>query len=348
MYRFKKFKCICFLTFIFLLLILYRNNSVTRKVQLEGVSNNYNDYMKRQFGDIYTALLISHGNASFQFRNVSSKSVEAVSALGLLTQSKPRTVHDFLSHDQMYISDNKERCSMHSQVFVIIVIFSAPGNSGNREKIRRKLNRQIEIYMKINFIFLMGEYPYNVSGSDTQLDIEDESMKHGDIVQGKFEDTYRNLTLKSATMLGWIRNHCYNSTFVLKMDDDLVFDVHRIYEMFQRIGRITHGFIMGNRANVKAPIRDPNSKYYMTVMDYMLLKYPDYCKGPAYVLTTNTIERLWRSTYHMEFFQLEDVYLTGLLRKKAGIPIQNPLGENLFCGRDIFNDTSTSCGLAHH
>lgn len=68
----------------------------------------------------------------------------------------------------------------------------------------------------LQVIFLLGR-----ANSTFQPLIEREADEFGDILQGTFIDSYRNLTYKHAMGLRWVTTACPSADFILKTDDDV-------------------------------------------------------------------------------------------------------------------------------
>ena len=64
--------------------------------------------------------------------------------------------------------------------------------------------------------------------------IETESREYGDIVQGGFTDTYRNLSYKNILGKLWSSLFCDQAQFVLKTDDDMFVDLYQIYKITRK------------------------------------------------------------------------------------------------------------------
>ena len=276
-----------------------------------------------------------------------SGSYQALSADGNLNQSRIVTVHHFLSHDHMYLIENKDRCSSHKELQFIIVIFSVPDNFTQRDSLRQKLLSQITLGMDVTFVFLLGQPKDLGSNYTAPMTHKEENDITRDIVQGNFVDSYKNLTLKSATMIHWVKNFCKNSKFVLKMDSDIKFDLPSLVKVLKPYGTPNKQYTLCNPARWGVPIRDQHSKYFVNQTTYIYKKYPCFCSGPAYFLTTNAVEDIWWATYFLEFFSLEDVYLTGLARSMLHMAIRSPRSvQKLFCSpRDLKNNIT--CSLLH-
>jgi len=68
------------------------------------------------------------------------------------------------------------------------------------------------------------------------------------------------------------------------------------------------------------PHKDKSSKWYVkdeeyNVKLYKLEKYPTFCLGPSYTMTSDLIKKLYKISFYVKLFWLEDVY-TGLLASK--------------------------------
>ena len=61
-----------------------------------------------------------------------------------------------------------------------------------------------------------------------QRRLEEESSKYGDLVQGDFLDTYRNLSYKAIMGSLWVAEFCGQAEFVVKIDDDCFLDLYEV------------------------------------------------------------------------------------------------------------------------
>ena len=74
----------------------------------------------------------------------------------------------------------------------------------------------------IGYAFVVGQTSHSI----VQTMIEEESKNNGDILQVEMDDTYRNLTRKSVSILNWVNSNCAHADFVMKVDDDVYVNVH--------------------------------------------------------------------------------------------------------------------------
>ena len=99
----------------------------------------------------------------------------------------------------------------------VTVVSSAPDNFYNREQIRKTWGQGNNVY------FLLG-----ATGPRLQPLIADEARQHGDIIQGTFVDSYRNLTFKQVMGLLWAGSHCPGVKYILKTDDDVFVNTQQL------------------------------------------------------------------------------------------------------------------------
>ena len=206
--------------------------------------------------------------------------------------------------NEPYVCDNNP--------YVIIFVHSAPQNTVQRTAIRGSWGSvATHPDQHTQVIFLLGMTINDVTSRMIQTEHED----NHDILQFNIEDVYKNLSLKSLAMLQWVERFCSDVTYVVKVDDDtflntplLISDLHSV---------VHTNFLMGDIIAGARPIRDLKSKYYTTIGQYRASMYPTYLSGAAYVISGDVIPALTQAAKTTELFWLEDVYVTGLLARRA-------------------------------
>ncbi|XP_053201843.1 beta-1,3-galactosyltransferase 5-like [Panonychus citri] len=99
-------------------------------------------------------------------------------------------------------------------IFLLIFIHSAPNNFEKRKIIRDTWASSQNIsFSQIRRVFLLGL----VDDIELQRSINQENKIHGDIIQGNFVDTYRNLTYKHVMGLKWITYYCRSAKFIIRI-----------------------------------------------------------------------------------------------------------------------------------
>jgi len=171
---------------------------------------------------------------------------------------------------------------------LITMVTSAPFNQRARQAIRDTWGGEVEVRgLRVITLFVVGVV---VDPGLAKLLIE-EARERGDLVQGRFEDTYSNLTLKTLSMLGWARRFCPQAHFLAKVDDDVWFNPSALLHFLNRSrSPYDPGDLYLGRVHLRvAPDRDPDSRHYLPAGAYPPAVFPDYCSGTAYVLSRSAL-----------------------------------------------------------
>ncbi|XP_052281082.1 uncharacterized protein LOC127878596, partial [Dreissena polymorpha] len=141
-------------------------------------------------------------------------------------------------------------------------------------------------------------------------------------IQANFTDTYRNLTYKAISGLRWAQENCPNTTYVLKTDDDIVVDIHRVVRLMKayienKWGKknILAGYIWPHM-NVD---RNKSSKWYVSPEEFPKPFYLKYCSGSSYLMSTDVVAKFYTNSLTVPFFWIDDYYVTGMLASAAGV-----------------------------
>ncbi|CAH1786097.1 unnamed protein product [Owenia fusiformis] len=235
--------------------------------------------------------------------------------LKIHTQNLPHQVTN--QHDDEFLINEHMVCDMKTDLLVIIK--TAPSHLKHREIIRKTWGIITRMNgFSLRHIFLLGD-----AGSKSVNDaIQNESRIYRDIIQGDYKDAYRNLTLKVLQGLKWATDFCKNVTYILNTDDDVFVNIPSLLILIKKLqsnGEQQNGLFCSVWVNTR-PIRNPNSKWYVTKTQFEPNKYPDYCSGMAVLYTKNAAFAIYRASLTVPFFWVDDVYITGVLAAKAGIP----------------------------
>lgn len=106
-----------------------------------------------------------------------------------------------LNHDDENLFDihlkyslNTRSCSNNSNILAVILVTSYFGNVETRSAMRRSFSSDQLEPMGFRRVFLLGQAEKDKYTS--QEAVESEAKRFGDIVQGNFQEAYRNLTYK--------------------------------------------------------------------------------------------------------------------------------------------------------
>ncbi|XP_064085525.1 beta-1,3-galactosyltransferase 5-like isoform X4 [Macrobrachium nipponense] len=164
-------------------------------------------------------------------------------------------------------------------------------------------------------IFVLGA----TTNETLQRAVEEEITMHQDIIQYNFIDSYRNLTYKTIAWMTWVKYNCLDVPWIAKIDDDNVvnpFALNRyLVDRFRE--NPSPDAIHGRLRVTNKAMR--NGKWVVTKEEYPPDRYPPFVLGPAYIVGRNAIDKLLEYTPYTPFLWLEDVYMTGLVAKAAGV-----------------------------
>ncbi|XP_073973117.1 beta-1,3-galactosyltransferase 5 isoform X2 [Rhodnius prolixus] len=194
-------------------------------------------------------------------------------------------------------------CNNSTASLLITLVHSAPAHVENRKRIRSTWGQPLDL------VFLVGE---TNSTKEKEL-LEAEMKEFGDIVQGTFQDTYRNLTYKHTMGLKWVAYHCPGARYILKTDDDIFVNTPYLLEIIKNDlsplgGRrlLLCNVMKGVRAK-----RTYRSKWRVSPVEYPERWYPDYCAGWVILYTPDVAFTLYRAAQQTPYFWIDDVHITG-------------------------------------
>lgn len=217
-------------------------------------------------------------------------------------------------HPYKFILNQPDICQGGREL--IIVCITAVQNFQERQAVRETWGSYA--YTPANnasLIFLLGL----TNSSLLQKKLVKENQRHKDIVQEDFVDSYRNLSLKSVALLKWVTVYCNASRFVLKADDDMYINIPNLVTAMKIEALKQDSFIMGHMFEGVKPVQDKKSKWYTPLEHFSETLYPMYTSGTAYCMTTTAALQLYRASVYVPVFWLEDVYVTGLVARKAAV-----------------------------
>ncbi|XP_046830087.1 beta-1,3-galactosyltransferase 5-like [Vespa crabro] len=207
-----------------------------------------------------------------------------------------------------------EKCpDFGKEMDLVIIIMSAPTHVEARTAIRQTWGHFGQ-RRDISILFMLGA----TLDSKVEKVLEREQRIYGDIIRGKFLDSYSNLTLKTISILEWVDSYCSKVKFILKTDDDMFINVPRLLAFINKHAK-DRSVIFGRLARKWKPIRNKKSKYYVSQMQFKQPVFPDFTTGPAYLLSSDIVRKLYDAALDQTYLKLEDVFMTGIVAHKLGI-----------------------------
>ncbi|CAG5128679.1 unnamed protein product [Candidula unifasciata] len=229
-------------------------------------------------------------------------------------------------HDFKYLIQPKVTCA-NEDVILVMCVPIAYNNYEGRSVIRKTWGSYAyNMSNKARLVFFIGNIPpeSGKSAAFTQRNISAESLQYGDILQEDYVDSYRNLSLKSVSILKWVHLFCSFTKFVLKVDDDIYINIPFLVNVLHEYSShksSPKSYVIGSLQVNAHPKRDSNSKWYTPTSMFPGNTYPNYAIGPAYAMTGIAASLLYEASLRVPTFWLEDIYITGLCAKTASVKL---------------------------
>ena len=225
---------------------------------------------------------------------------------------RPRSCNGCMEHTFTILLQPKA-CDPETTLDIVFVVISAPPNTERRNAIRQSWGKPKKGVARVRLVFLFGttnNYRYGEQ-------LKRESEEYGDILQEDFRDAY--LTYKTMMAFRWVKHNCQNVKYVFKTEDDMWVNVAAFLAKVRTIDM--HNHIGGMCLLDAAPIRDRRSKWYASVNQYPQSKYPGFCTGTAYFMTSDTAVKIYDVSPNVPFFHLEDIYVS-LCAERLGVKLK--------------------------
>ncbi|XP_041069310.1 beta-1,3-galactosyltransferase 9 [Carcharodon carcharias] len=215
---------------------------------------------------------------------------------------------------KFYRVSNPSFCA-GSDLFLVNFVISKPAHLVNREAIRRSWGSVREVRgLAVRTLFALG----TPESSKEQELIDWESRSYQDVVQGRFVDTYLNLTFKTIMVMRWFTTYCHTARYLLKVDDDVFLNHDNLVELLLGLGDGLTDLYLGRvHRNVRA-IRNVSSLYYVSEEVYPADTYPNYCSGTSYVLSGDMAHKVYVAALSVPLLSIEDVFV-GICAKRMGV-----------------------------
>ncbi|XP_017785507.1 PREDICTED: beta-1,3-galactosyltransferase 5-like isoform X2 [Nicrophorus vespilloides] len=261
-----------------------------------------------------TMAVTTHNASLLTGKNATTVSEAAPAGVQQPHQDLTRGVPAEFIYEAGHVGFNSDICpDLGKNLQLLIAITSAPSHQSSRMAIRQTWGHYGS-RRDVAITFMLG-----TTSNQTLIDqIKEEEFLYGDIITGKFIDTYDNLTLKTISMLEWVDNYCPKASFVLKTDDDMFINVSRLLAFIGK-HKPEQRNIYGRLAKKWKPIRNKKSKYYISPQQYKPAVFPDFTTGPAYLLPARLAKELYTAALNHTYFKLEDVFVTGIVANSLKI-----------------------------
>ncbi|CAD5208652.1 unnamed protein product [Bursaphelenchus xylophilus] len=188
--------------------------------------------------------------------------------------------------------------------------------------------------------YVVARFP---AENDYQQNLIKEVKEFDDIIMMNIDDDYRRNYIKWHTMHAWHMRHCPRVKNFIKIDDDVIIYLKRLFQWVDRdFGGIVEGkdkYFVCDLINKGKVFRDlgKHKKVFVTYEQFPQRYYPSYCNGPVVITTNETISEIMKIQETVNYITVDDVLYTGIVRDKAGISLlkfDGINGRNAGCSAD--------------
>lgn len=196
----------------------------------------------------------------------------------------------------------------------VIIVTSYVGHDDVRAAHRKGISQEELKALGLVRVFLLASIPPSEKFI-TQSSVASEHRRYGDLLQGNFIENYRNLTYKHVMGLRWAAHSCSQAKFIIKLDDDSIYDVYRVVEYLRNHQEDLQDrpFLAGYIFKHQQPIRIEADKHFVTLEEFSDNEYPQYLSGWLYMTNPLTVRMLLKEIPQKPFFWIDDTYVTGIL-----------------------------------
>ena len=197
-------------------------------------------------------------------------------------------------------------CRNQTTLLLVALVISSCTNKQRRDAIRATWGRSNKF---VQVVFVIGTCP-----NDTL--ILQESQTNNDIIQYGISDSYDFIVRKTMGGLQWSTQFCASAKYVMKTDDDMFFHIQKLVDViggFKQTSRVVTG-----RCG-RGSIVYRKGKWKLTPEQYPFPRLPMYCIGAAYVISNDAVRMIVDTARYVPMVPIEDVYVTGILTRIAGL-----------------------------
>ncbi|XP_028983094.1 N-acetyllactosaminide beta-1,3-N-acetylglucosaminyltransferase 2 [Betta splendens] len=246
--------------------------------------------------------------------------------------SLPDRFKDFLlyMHCRSYpiVVDQPDICK--TPPFLLLAVKSQVSHFDRRQAIRQSWGRAgVLANRTVVTIFLLGQATAWDHHPDLSHSLHEESLRHRDIIQWDYRDSFFNLTVKEVLFLEWIHTRCPGARFIFKGDDDVFVNTYRILDFLKGLSAPkARDLFVGDVITEAGPHRDKKVKYFIPESLYVG-KYPPYAGGGGYLYSGDVAALLHRVSQNVVLYPIDDVY-TGMCLRKGGLGPEKNKGFRTF------------------
>uniref|UniRef100_H2Y8Z0 Hexosyltransferase n=1 Tax=Ciona savignyi TaxID=51511 RepID=H2Y8Z0_CIOSA len=218
--------------------------------------------------------------------------------------------------------DNCIKSKNTSWRMVIFVKSSAP-NFFRRELLRRTWASLSYVNGgRFDTVFVVA----NTDVPRLKLLVQEEHSRYGDILHIDASDAYKDVVIKTLVGMKWASSNLDDDVFYASADDDFIIkmdlfakNINDNLKQMSKEGWPEFPIICGfKRGANEGPVR--KGKWFVSKEIYRWTSYPPYCHGGLYATSVRLVKQLYNESLLVPSISLDDVWITGLLRRRLGMP----------------------------
>ncbi|EHB01840.1 Putative UDP-GlcNAc:betaGal beta-1,3-N-acetylglucosaminyltransferase ENSP00000381720 [Heterocephalus glaber] len=226
---------------------------------------------------------------------------------------------------EYYVLSQSEVCK-EKNIVLLSLIFSSPENGTRRDLIRKTWGNVTSVQGHLILTLFALGMPALVT---TQKEIDKESHKNNDIIEGIFLDSPENQTLKIIAMTQWAVTFCPNALFILKVDEEMFVNLPTLVDYLLNLKGHLEDIYVGRVIHQDTPNRDPHSQEFVSLSEYPETYYPDYCSGEAFIMSQEVAQMMYVVFKEVSIMVPADVFV-GICAKTIGL---KPIHSSRFSGK---------------
>ncbi|XP_039550587.1 beta-1,3-galactosyltransferase 1-like isoform X1 [Pimephales promelas] len=227
-----------------------------------------------------------------------------------------------------FIIDQPDICEQQKP-YVVTIVPVRPGDFDARNGIRKTWGAQKVFGDKVVLVlFIIGLHSGD-GGEVLQEQLRNESQQYKDLLQSNFQDSYRNLTIKTMMMMEWLSKKCQQASYAVKVDADVLLNMNNLIKMLESLNAVQQNYMTGLVWHDSPVLRDPFNRFFLPYDVYSRDIYPPYPLGMIYIISLDLPQKILQKSKEIKPIYIEDAYL-GLCMESLGIVPTNPPNMELF------------------
>lgn len=208
--------------------------------------------------------------------------------------------------------------------FLVLMVPVAPHNVEARNAIRQTWgNKSVVRGETVLTLFMLGVASQDGDAEQMHKTLAEENLKHRDLIQSNFLDTYLNLTIKTMVIMDWLATRCPTAAYAMKVDSDMFLNIDNLVIMLQKPDTPKKDYLTGYLMVNRPVVRSKDSKWYVSEELFPEPTYPTYTLGMGYIFSNDLPGKLVEVSKEILPFNIEDAYV-GMCMKKLGLSPKSP------------------------